>query len=287
VISFSRLGSYGRLGNQLFQYAALKSVGIKNNFQVKIPPPNTQSWQGQACLLDYFNLECDYLNSSDVIRFGFQEKDFCEFDDSVFFIEEGTDLFGFFQNLKYFEECSEQIKKEFRINVAVEEKALEYLSMFYGREIVSIHVRRGDSCDGTTLEFDNLNYFGDMDNDFNNSKYGKYLDSAMKHFSKDCVFLVFSGGSRNPNIRNVSDLEWCKNNIKGPNIYYSEGNSDILDFAIIKNCDHNIMCGSSTFGWWAAYLNENEEKKVIAPKNYLIASDKQDSCIYLPEWTII
>ena len=37
MITFYTLGEMGRLGNQLFQYAALKGLGLKNGFQVKIP----------------------------------------------------------------------------------------------------------------------------------------------------------------------------------------------------------------------------------------------------------
>ena len=32
MITFLQLGKYGRLGNQLFQYAALKSLGLKKNY---------------------------------------------------------------------------------------------------------------------------------------------------------------------------------------------------------------------------------------------------------------
>lgn len=37
-------------------------------------------------------------------------------------------------------------------------------------------------------------------------------------------------------------------NISGENILYCEGKSGIMDFAIMKACDHNITCYNMSFG---------------------------------------
>ena len=57
MITFYELGQLGRLGNQLFQYAALRSLGIERGYEVKIPNPQTRTWHGQQCLLSQFNIE--------------------------------------------------------------------------------------------------------------------------------------------------------------------------------------------------------------------------------------
>ncbi len=40
----------------------------------------------------------------------------------------------------------------------------------------------------------------------------------------------------------------------------------LMDFALMKNCDHNIMGLHSTYSWWTCYLNTNPNRKIISPR---------------------
>ena len=294
MITFTQLGRYGRLGNQLFQYAVLKSVALERGLSVKIPDPETMIWQNQKCYLRHFNLECDYLDPVDYskIKYRFQELDHARFYSEVFNVSDYTDLYGFFQNYQYFSKYEKQISKELNLKNHIKELAKNYINNIRNMgdstaEIVSVHMRRGDSCDGTHPEF--MNFFGEGDILTKESNFGKYFFRALEQFSgKNVKFLVFSGGSRLGDKHNQSDIDWCKDNFQGDNIYYSEGNTDLVDFEIMRQCDHNITSHMTSFGWWAAFLNDNPEKIVTAPQNYSIPDDGRVSRgFYPPQWSII
>mgnify|MGYP003135623736 CR=1 FL=1 len=292
MITFSHLGSLGRLGNQLFQYAALKSVALDRGLPAKIPNPDNLVWHGQECLLKHFNLECEYLTPESMheIKYQFREPDHTRFFPEVFTVSSQTDLFGYFQNYQYFAPHEKQIRKEFTLSDEIRSEANLYIEKLRSTgdteaEIVSVHMRRGDNTDGENPE--SANFYGEGDVLTRDSDFGNYFYRALEHFDGgNYKFLVFSGGSRK--IGNQSDIDWCKSNFHGDNVYYCEGNRDIVDFEIMRQCDHNITCHMTSFGWWAALLNDNPQKVVIAPSNYTVPDDgRRKQGFYPPDWRII
>ncbi len=153
-------------------------------------------------------------------------------------------------------------------------------------EIVSLHMRRGDQTDGTNPA--SANFYGSNNIFDTNSLYGLYFEKAKNLFrNKKIKFLIFSGGARTED-SNGGDIEWCKQNFKDEIFLYSEGNSTIKDFGLIRECDHNITCHSTSFGWWAAFLNENQNKIVTAPKYYFIDDQSLErQAFYPPGWKIL
>lgn len=105
---------------------------------------------------------------------------------------------------------------------------------------VSIHVRRGDYV-GNKFYFD---LFSEG-----------YYERAMFLFPGE-KFIVFS-----------DDVEWCKTQEIFKDCAFSEGNSEVEDMNLMASCKSNIIANSS-FSWWAAWLNPNPAKEVVAPKNW-------------------
>ena len=42
MLAFNNIGSLGRLGNQMFEYAALRGVAAKHGYDFMIPPPENK-----------------------------------------------------------------------------------------------------------------------------------------------------------------------------------------------------------------------------------------------------
>lgn len=282
MITFTNLGVNGRLGNQLFQYAALKGLALKNSYEVKIPDLKNQSWHGQKCLLTEFNLECEYLNENDKILYQYHEPDWRNYDNDFFNLPDGVDINGYFQSIFYFSHAIEQIKKELTPKDLHLQKAKNFIQTLknkHNSEIVSVHVRRGDNM---------LNGQTDLIKAFDeNGAYQIYFEKAKEIFSnKNVTFLVFTGGQRWTE-DNSEDLNWCKKFFKGENFIFSESSSTIDDFCRIMSCDHNILSHASSFGWWAAFVNKNPNKKVVAPEYYNPELPNHIRNMFYPDYYIL
>jgi hypothetical protein len=293
MITFTQLGALGRLGNQLFQYAALRGVASMTDLPLKIPDPATKKWHGQDCFLDRLSLECEYLDEEDYkkIQYQYREPNYMAFNDDVFRVPSNTDLYGFFQSTCYFEHCKEQIKRELTPKSEYMEKAQETIgelkAQHLGHEIISLHLRRGDNTDGSNPSGPLNNMYG-ANNEFDlSSPYGRFFAAAMVKFRhRKAKFLVFTGGSRSEGNSNHKDMEWCKRTFVGDQYVFSDEVDAFGDFCLIMSCDHNIISPVSSFGWWAAYLNPSPGKTVAAPRKYDPSQNTIDyrDGFYPPEW---
>ena len=66
----------------------------------------------------------------------------------------------------------------------------------------------------------------------------------------------------------TDDPEWCRENFWGRVEHFDE----LTDFYLMNQCKHQIIA-NSTFSFWAAYLNNNPDKKVIYPKEWRCTSN--------------
>jgi len=262
MITHKSIGYNGRLGNQMFQYAALKALSLKTGYKMVIPNnleikqdgvfdyTNNQWIKYRLDILDCFKLNCKVKNI--LTKYIYNESLF-EFNDDIFNIHDSTSIEGYFQSYKYFKDYEEVIRKEFIFKDKIINKCKSIINKYSNP--VSIHIRRGDY--------------------INHPSYWvvtpEYINEALQYFTdKEYTFLIFS-----------DDIEWCKQ-IFPDEVMFMEGNNQFEDLCLMSLCDHNIIANSS-YSWWGAWLNNNKNKKVIAPKNWFTDA-KSLNDLYLNNW---
>ena len=276
MITFSKLGEYGRLGNQLFQLALLKSVQMKTGYDIFLREDSLyKNWHGQQSLIKNFKLpSIEYKNIR--INQTFHEKELRTYDKDVYKVQSNTDFIGFFQHPQYYTQIREELIQEFEIIDSIQDKVNEYLHNL--GTTVSLHVRRGDVSDGTNptdTQWSNDFSYGSILND--------YYTKALKEIPSDSTILLFTGGSRKNITEN--DIDWCKKHFNDKRIIFVEGFNDIETFSLIKSCDYNITSFASTFSWWASFLNKNNN--IIAPKTFYPSMNINKINVYPQNWKLL
>jgi hypothetical protein len=99
----------------------------------------------------------------------------------------------------------------------------------------------------------------------------EYYRKALLFFHDIKNVLVFS-----------DDIEWTKTTFVDKNFKIIEGEPDYMDLYIMSMCTNNIIA-NSTFSWWAAWLNKNPDKLVIAPKNWFSDDYEHDIDELIPK----
>jgi len=139
---------------------------------------------------------------------------------------------------------------DFSLRDEISKPASIVLSDILERESVAIHVRRGDFVSNSKAA------------SFHCLTTIEYYQAATNYLKKkvaDPRFFVFS-----------DDPEWAKKNLGQflKNSFFVRGSMPYEDIILIKNCRHQIISNSG-FGWFGAWLNKNEEKILIAPKEWV------------------
>lgn len=171
---------------------------------------------------------------------------------------------GFWQSELYFSNALNDVRQSFRFKSNIFNKETLSISKQIGScNSVSIHIRRGDYLNFSNCAVCDLDY------------YNRAIAYIQKHII-DAVFFVFS-----------DDISWCQENIKINNAQYinfNNGKDSWQDMYLMSICKHNIIA-NSTFSWWGAWLNDNKQKIVIAPREWFLNTGKTD--IIPDKWIVI
>lgn len=270
----------GGMGNQMFQYAIGRALSIKNNTKLGLDLSYLLDRTPRANFtfrdydLDVYNIEAEiipqteipFINKTFKGKFGLYfdflrrklikpkgtEKSF-NFDKNILGLEGDIYLDGYWQNLKYFEDIADIIRKDFIIKDKLSLNIQNLKEIIEKENSVCVHIRRGD-------------YIGNkLYNLVGKEYYDKGIES-IKSIKKIDKIYVFS-----------DDIRWCEENIKFeyPTKFIGEEYAGIKaegHIALMSACHHFII-PTSTFSWWGAWLSRYNDKIVVVPKQWF--SDKK------------
>ncbi len=243
MITMSDFGTFGGLGNQLFQYASILGISVKTNQELALP-----QWK-YGKYFSYHKLTNVFESSN--LPVYFKEKIF-EYDKEL--LNNLTKPIinikqSYLQSYKYFENIIGRSRFEFVKEEII--KARQIINVLPNKETIAIHVRRGDYVN-------NPNYI--------QLSYDYYMLALLRFKDlRDYNIIVFS-----------DDIDYCKTMFNYLsvnffqsylNILYATQGSDIEDLILMTQCNHFITA-NSTYSWWGAYLGEKENSIIIRPKKY-------------------
>lgn len=178
----------------------------------------------------------------------------------IFSSVENNELYsGTWQSEHYFQNVKSKVRQTYIFNEKlISQKTKNVLNLINNSESVSIHIRRGD--------YLNSSYIDGFSNICSLEYYERAI-SLIKEKINNLRFFVFS-----------DDQDWVRKNLLIENAEYITHNVEKdswQDMYLMSKCKHNIIANSS-FSWWGAWLNENKEKIVIAPKLWWSFFEKDD-----------
>lgn len=262
----------GGLGNQMFQYAyALLLKNLFKDVSLFIPSSKWEHssgfelsrvfaiqykpclWEKLYCRSRIFRKLFTLTHST---YFG---RNFKVVESDLFPAKNYNYFYGTWQSERYLVN-SEEVRNSFKFN----EESLNYETKRIAKTIneinisISIHIRRGDYLSENFAK------------GFGNCCPIEYYKRAIEYMRvkfHDPIFVVFS-----------DDMEWVKDNLVMENAIYVDHNKDLdswQDMYLMSQCKHNIIA-NSTFSWWGAWLNDNKDKIVIAPKRWWSTIENDD-----------
>jgi SAM-dependent methyltransferase len=253
MITFSRLGKMGNLGNQLFEIASTIGLAYKHGHGFTFP-----EWQHAKCFKGPF-FTVGQLPGVKLLN----EEHYHHHDWSIG--EKGNyDLKGWLQSEKYWQDIEPTIRDILNFQDDFATGIRNRFAQAFEKPTIAISIRRGD-------------YVGNPNYELLPATY--YIQALLKHFPdyQNYNIIFFS-----------DDLPYCRVHFEClSNAWFADGCGAIEQLCLMSQCDHFIIA-NSTFSWWGAYLGEKEHSKVIRPA-YLFAGpllERNDSRDFYPDrWT--
>lgn len=282
----------GGLGNQMFQYAAGRSLAYKYRTELKLDIRDFKNYTLRNYDLSSFDIIESFATPFDLSRILFpsdrlavkvfksvtwnvfhiqpikyiKELEY-SFQQSFLKLSDNIYLDGYWQSEKYFLDIENIIRKEFSVVNPLTSTSKDLAGQIKNCEAVSLHVRRGDYVSDPKTN----SVHGICGVDY----YSNAIDMIRERIENP-HFFIFS-----------DDPEWACCNIKSdaPTTYvrHNDCSNDYEDMCLMRMCKHHIIANSS-FSWWGAWLSENPEKIVIAPQKWFNSKNMDTRDLIPVKW---
>lgn len=278
----------GGLGNQMFQYSFAKA--LENHYNSKVYFNIGFYDKQNPRKIELYNFGIKLAPVSKFNRFLFQldsvrfyVRPFIKLARLIFrpivinetnfsytpevFKKEGFFYYdGYWQTEKYFKSVEFEIRNVFKFKLENENIQKE-VNFIESSVSIGVHIRRSDYVSNLHVK----SLLGGL-----GINYYKRAMQKMLELTNKPTFVFFS-----------DDIGWVKDNFpQQENYFYINGNiSGFESMGLLSLCKHQIIANSS-FSWWAAWLNSNKEKIVIAPNRWFAnnAMQAQASDIIPESW---
>jgi hypothetical protein len=244
LIGFNDLGRKGNLGNQIFQYAALRGIAANRGFNWQIPPNDITRIHDYSLfrLFELTSLKSDNIGYSPfetLILNSEHDGNSSPFHfDSYLFnnCPDNVNLNGFFQSEKYFKNIAFQIREDLKFKesfIQIERDKIASTEPTF----IAVHIRRGDY-----LKFP----------DHHPILAEEYYHQALERLP-DLPLIVFT-----------NDKSWVPYAKFLRNKSYEVANFEDYghDLYLMTKASAFVVANSS-FSWWGAWLSDADT--VIAP----------------------
>jgi len=164
---------------------------------------------------------------------------------------------GNFENEDYFVKYKKEINHLFNPNIKITDELKNYIDKLYNNNSVSLHLRRNRFSDQYNLSNNtdmvkSNNFTLDIINYINRAT--QYIED---HLSKPKYFIWTN---------DVKNINFFTSKLKIKKFEIVNTNDPINDFKLFRY-SKNFIVGPSSYHWWGAWLNDNQNKICLRPKN--------------------
>lgn len=282
----------GGIGNQMFQYASGLALAHLHQTEFEIDVSGFKGYElhNGFELNRVFNISADTcsisniykmlgISSSKFVRRVLRRPAFIKIRHKKHIVEPNhaywppflslpSDVYldGYWQSEEYFKPIESVIRHEFTFKPTMNTLNNDIANQIKSTNAVGLHIRRGD-------------YVSNLKNAYIGTCSLDYYASAIKHINtyvNQPHFFIFS-----------DDVSWVKANLsldsKHTYVDFNKGADSYNDMRLMSLCKHNIIA-NSTFSWWGAWLNNHQDKIVIAPKKWFVSELINDPDLVPKSW---